>query len=377
MKKILIIGGGIAGVSIANFLDKEKFAITLIEQAKEWKPVGYVIGLWYNGIKILQKHGFYDELVGKGVINAFQRTTNRKGNVLKEISFERLNKKFGAGVQFMHRATLHEVLLSKMTGVNVMLNTTVTALNQVGDTVEITFSNGQKDFFDIVIGADGIKSKTRSFLFPEYQPFIYPVEFFSFLTNAPLPTPAGNIEMFGKGSFFGIYPYSPSACGVYCAIQHKSHQKGQQAPIHKIKTAFNNFGGYVPTILRALTPDTSIVNDLVKEVELDIWHKGKVILIGDASHALLPTTGQGVAAAIEDASVLAEMLNQPYANLENVFTNFTKKRKSKLAGIRRQSRFVHKFMMSSFILLVIFRDLAVRFSPFDTVSKLEAFFEKD
>jgi 2-polyprenyl-6-methoxyphenol hydroxylase-like FAD-dependent oxidoreductase len=377
MKKILIVGGGIAGVSLANFLDKQKFEITLVEQAQEWKPVGYVIGLWYNGIKILQKHGIYDGLVGKGVINTFQQTTNQKGSVLKEVSFERLNKKFGVGVQFMHRATLHEALLSKMKDVNVMLGTTVTDLAQGNDAAEMTFSDGKKNIFDVVIGADGVKSKTRSFIFPDYQPFTYPVEFFSFLTDAPLPTPAGNIEMFGKGNFFGIYPYSSNSCGVYCAIQHNPHTTLRENMLERLRTAFQNFGGYVPSILEKLNVSTSIVNDLVREVDMKAWHKGNVLLIGDASHALLPTTGQGVAAAIEDASVLATMLNSPYHSLEQTYQNFTQMRKIKLAGIRSQSRMVHKFMMSPSPLIAALRNLAVRFSPFDTVSKLESFFDED
>ncbi|MCS6795527.1 MAG: NAD(P)/FAD-dependent oxidoreductase [Raineya sp.] len=381
-KRILIVGGGIAGTSLACFLDEKQFDITIAERFAEWKPIGYVVGLWQNGIRVLEKYDIYSELRNKGVIAQYQDTLDEKGNVLKKVSFEKLNQEFGATIHFFHRADLHKALMNKAQNkVTLKLNTFLENLIFEQKSVRVLFNTNESIEYDLVVGADGIHSSVRSFISPQNSLFTYPSTFFSFLAEVP-ENIRGSIEMFGVGSFFGIYPYDDKKVGIYCSLHNKTAQtisKWNELPnFEKIRTAFQYYQGLVPTILKQLNENTPIFQDSVREVEFSPWFCGNAICIGDAAHALLPTTGQGVAAAIQDAYHLANLLNKNVGShhFEKIFSDFENMRTKHLTPIRKSSRFVNKLIVNPYALVCVMRNFAAKHVKFyDTENKIRSFFQ--
>lgn len=352
--------------------------ITLIEKTNQWKPAGYVIGLWYNGIEILKDLNIYGPLEEKGHRNEFQETTDEYGTRLRKTDFAYLNNKYGTAVQFLHRKDLHEVLRNHTSRVQVNLGTTLKSVVERDDDVEVVFSNDTRHRYDLVIGADGINSQVRSFIFNSESPIIYDTEYMAFIAELSEVCPRGNIEMLGTGKIWGYYPISETECGIFASMRTDNCTL-DEAPIDRLRSTFQNFGGYVPKTLRDLSNSTPIYSDSIKEVELQRWHTNRIILIGDAAHAMLPTTGQGVSAAIEDGYELGKRLfvkNQNHG-FSDIFREFEKQRRAKIAPIQKRSRIANHVVMSGSRIICAARDALIKYGPRNsTTTVLDKFFRK-
>src|SRR6185369_13788114 len=148
--RICIVGGGIAGLSLAALLKQRNISVTLVEQAPEWKHIGFGLSIWENGRRVLREIGVDHHIVGKEYLIPSEGVLATSGRMLQTLSLEF----FGDNRPVMiHRADLHEALLSQLSGVNVHLGTTVTTIEQSGGGVQVQFSNGARETFDFLVGA--------------------------------------------------------------------------------------------------------------------------------------------------------------------------------------------------------------------------------
>jgi 2-polyprenyl-6-methoxyphenol hydroxylase-like FAD-dependent oxidoreductase len=302
--RIIIVGRGIAGLTLANLLQKDNHELVIVEKAKRIEPVGYVVAVWKNGTDILNKLGLLQEFKNNSFIVQSQKTYTPSGKLLRTTSFYNLNKKFGDAIRFIHRSDLYKILFNNLNNNKYILhlNCTVNHFTQENGLVSVQLSNGEMLQADFLIGADGVNSSIRKLLFPNETCIKKHKAIFSTFTvsNCFIEPLLGNEEIIGRGKFFGIYPYSENKYGIYVSLNH-SFDKPIKNDINFIKENFKSFGEKVDAIFSCVNENTSVFSDYIREISLSKWHHEKVILIGDAAHALLPTTGQGLSAAMEDA----------------------------------------------------------------------------
>ena len=265
--------------------------------------------------------------------------------------------------------------------INFKLNSCVTKFVNKESKVVIQINNEEEIIADFLIGADGINSSIRTLLFPNEKCIkAHNVIFSTFTINDVFKEPLmGNEEFIGKGKLFGIYPYSNNKYGIYASINQSVNQ-----PIinnlETLKSNFKDFGEKVNQVFDKMDNTTSIYSDFIKEVKLNKWYNGRVVLIGDAAHAMLPTTGQGLSSAMEDAYELYQTLfNKPITSTSTIDFDldlFQKKRRKKMKPIIISSKINHYMLMNENSIICKIRNLVLQYLP-HSEKKLDKFFEKD
>lgn len=328
LKKILIVGGGIAGMSCAIQLAKGGFHIDLIDLDPQWRVYGAGITITGPTLRALKELGVVEEVISAGGSYRGARSRTDSGMVIEEMTMPGLAKDipYGGGIM---RPALHDILARriKLAGVIVRLGSTVDFLEDLGSSVNVVFSDGTEGRYDLVVGADGISSRTRRLIFPDAPEPKFTGQG-AWRTLAPRPPGLDMIEIYlGNPIKAGITPVS--ADGVYMftlSPEAENDNIQQEEQVARLRNILANFGGLIGDIRDRLGPESVIVYRPLKTIFMPApWYKGRVVLIGDAVHAMTPHLASGAGCAIEDAIVLAHEL-QAVDNLEAALAFFMTRR---------------------------------------------------
>ena len=167
--RILIVGGGIAGLALGRALREQGFVPEIIERAASWPTGGTGLYLPGNGVRALGALGLADTVLARAICMSHQRILDHTGRQLAEIELAKLWNPVGLCVGIA-RGELHRILLEGAAGVPMRLGTTVTTLSQQDDEVDVGFADGSTGTYDLVVGADGIHSSIRQLVFRSIRP---------------------------------------------------------------------------------------------------------------------------------------------------------------------------------------------------------------
>lgn len=359
--KVLIVGGGVAGLTLAGLLQQRGFTPNIVEQAPAYGQVGYVIVIWPSGSRVLKGLGLYEDLKNEGFPFSEYNVYDYKGNIIKNYTIDKVSKKYGP-ILSIYRPELIDTLRKAVNPDFIRMDTTVESVIETDKSVEVEFSDGFTDEFDIVVGCDGIRSKTRQLVFGD-QPLKYSgMSGWGFWVDPSL-SPSGKIvEYWGKGKFFGLWP-TKGRLAVFSSVRVKKNKyKNDDSKIDDIRKAFKGFGGVVPKVLEQLEDPNKIYQDSYNDLRIKSWSKGRVVLAGDAAHAILPNAGAGVSMAIESASVLAEELCRTDSKyFTHAFKQYEARRRSRVGKVQDQSRIMGKLIYADSDILSLLRDKLMKF----------------
>jgi 2-polyprenyl-6-methoxyphenol hydroxylase-like FAD-dependent oxidoreductase len=335
--RLLIVGGGIAGLTLAAALRRRGMAAELVERAPAWAPVGSGIGLGINAVLGLRAVGAEAMVAARGVPCRRWDIVDEAARMIVRFDFAGLAHKLGASAYSIHRADLHEALLAAADGTVMTLGTTLAALVQDDRGVDVTFSDGRQRRYDLVVGADGIRSQVRRLAFGEGD--IAYAGYTAFRTVVERPPGMSDImEMWGPGRRVGLSPINDRQ--LYCYTTLSTPRGGADAPEARLalfREAFTSFGGRFPDVLAQLREPGQLSRGDIEEVIDHPWRRGRVVLIGDAAHAMTPNLGQGGAMAIEDAVALARTLDRIPAT-DAALDDFLRRRHARVLSVQNRSR---------------------------------------
>ena len=330
VSKVLIVGGGFAGMSCAIQMRKVGLHVDLIEVEPHWGIYGAGITMTGPTLRALRTLGVLDRVLAVAATWHGAKVHDKLGKLLEDVTFPALAEGLPASGGIM-RPLLHKVLSAKTleVGTNVRLGTTLTHLEEKPPQAAVTLSDGTRADYDLVVGADGIFSKLRERVFPgSGRPTFTGQVVYRLVAERPPGVDRSHFFM-GEDSKIGFSPVS--ATHMYMFLLHAAAGNPWIEPREqpqRLYEAMAGYGGYVTQIRdTVLTSNAHSVNYRPLEVLLHPapWHHGHVVLIGDAVHATTPHLASGAGMAIEDGIVLTEELQSQPA-LERALQNFTARR---------------------------------------------------
>ncbi len=304
--RILIVGAGIAGLTLAAFLKDSNIDFQIIDKQHNWDSQGFSIGLWNNGRNILAKLGLADKFDKQGNHINFYRVCDGKGKLIRSYNLKNFYSEYGTAYTHIDRTSLHRWLRDLINPSKVRLGMTIDSILENDTGVEVVFSDGEKAAFDFVIGADGIHSKIRNLYFTENcERFDNWRVWYAWVDNK-FKQNATVTEYVEPSEFVGIFDVGKKALAVLISpADHKAwdsvHNRiTRLKKIFKDETILNDF-------LTNLKDKDLVPTDL-SCVRLKKFTKGRVVLVGDAAHGFEPHAGIGASMAMEDGYVLAAVL---------------------------------------------------------------------
>jgi len=337
--KIIIIGGGIGGLTLAIALEQKGIEYEVYEKSPENKPVGAGIWLAPNALQVYEQMGLLAEVQQWG--NSIDRITIGRPDLspISDTPQETIKSHFGYSAWAIHRAELQKLLLSKIPSANVHFGKSIRSfIVDKNNKVEARFNDGTKTVSDYLIGVDGIHSIVRKQLFPESLIRYSGQTCWRGVAHVDLKNEFDNrvYELWGNRVRFGFSRLSLGKYYWFAVALDFANRKDEKNEIKtKLLKLFDQFNPVVRQLINGTDANRIMRNDINDLKPMKNWYKNNVCLIGDAGHATTPNMGQGGAQAIEDAMYLSHFFEK--SNGLNVFHLFQKARQAKVNTVVNQS----------------------------------------
>jgi 2-polyprenyl-6-methoxyphenol hydroxylase-like FAD-dependent oxidoreductase len=347
--RILIVGGGMAGLTLSIALARKGIVADLVEVKPSWSVYGVGIIVQSNGIRALDRLGLADRCVASGFPYSVSRQCDANG-----VPFQDRPKPNVSGDRFpsscgMMRRTLHEILCdeARTLGVTPRLATTVSSLTETSHGVSVSFSDGTQAVYDLVVGADGAYSKIRALVFGEQHRPQYTGQS-CWRVALPRPPEVEGAHMYhGTRKWAGLIPVDREQMYLLLLTEEPGNPWMPAESLHVLlRDRLAGFGGRVGAAREMLASPKAVVYSPLEPILMPPpWSKGRVVLIGDAAHAPTPHLAQGASMAFEDAVVLTELLCERDGSIPHTLERFTERRHARCRLIVESSVAIGEIQM--------------------------------
>jgi 2-polyprenyl-6-methoxyphenol hydroxylase-like FAD-dependent oxidoreductase len=336
VRRVLVVGGGVGGLTAAATFAQRGVETVLIERRPAFDIPGVGLGQPANALRVYDKLGVLEQILDTGFSYNDMWLFDRDRRLIVEHKFRMGDARVPAFCA-LSRLQLHEILLgaAQRAGAEIRLGTTVSEIHEEKDRVDIVFSTGERETFDLVAGFDGIRSQLRQHLFgTAFVP--RPSGYGAWRVQAPRPNYVRGMEFLqGVGGKTGAMPLSndvmylfhirPEAVGANFAGQDY---------LQLFRERLAQYGSYVREIVASLTADSDIVYSPIEPMMLPWpWSRGRVVIGGDAAHTVAPHLTQGAAMAAEDAYVLVREVLDADIPVEDRLVRYAMKRYPRCAFV--------------------------------------------
>jgi 2-polyprenyl-6-methoxyphenol hydroxylase-like FAD-dependent oxidoreductase len=327
INKILVIGAGIAGPTVCYWLRRFGFSPTLIEKSANLRKGGHGLDVRGVALDLVKRMGIYEKICTMRSQVELGRYVGAEGNILHEEKGERFAYRQGEDVE-LARGDLVEILIDAIEGVPYHFNQLIDNIKQSDDGVEVQFKDGRTEYYDLVIGADGLHSTTRHMVFDKDE-----------------------YKLINLGAYFSVFSIpnylNLSHTEVLCEVNQKlisltcdkNPKKAEAAFLFRVQNVlspirneneqkqflrdtFQDFGWESSKILELMSGSDDFYFDSATQVKMKSWTKGRVALLGDAGYSASPISGQGNNLALVGAYILAGELKQADGNYHRAFKRY-------------------------------------------------------
>ncbi|WP_328752869.1 FAD-dependent oxidoreductase [Streptomyces sp. NBC_00285] len=329
-RRVLVVGGGTSGNAVTVLLRRAGIDVDLVEARPDWNVRGSGITLQGNALRVLREIGVWDEVREQGFAFDSLGLTAPDGTVLHVGDVLRTGGDDLPATLGMQRPALQRILADavRASGATVHLGTTAEILTQDDQAVTVRLSDGTQDRYDLVVAADGLHSATRAAIGIDAKPEPTGMS----IWRVPAPRPAG-VERSGlsHGGPCYIAGYTPTSTDtVYAYLVEPSRDRATIAPesyAREMRRLAEGYGGPWDEIRDAITDPAQVNYTCFDQMLVEgSWHRGRVVLVGDAAHCCPPTMAQGAAMALEDAWVLSRLLTSEAAWDGELLTRYYERR---------------------------------------------------
>ena len=354
-----MVGAGIGGLAAAIAAGAAGFQVTVLERADSLQPLGAGLSLWPNAVRSLRSLGAAD-WIGRGSAPMGDAGIRRglDGRLIAALSPERVMRRYGDPLVLVHRAQLADALLERVGREGIRLGAEVRSADPSG---AVELASGERLRADAVIGADGIDSAVRGSIAGGGPARYSGAVAYRAVIEWDREMPAG--EYWGRGEVFGLVPIADGRLYWYAAFREDADTaeppKGQLA---RLLERFKAWAYPIPELIESTPPADLLRHPLRDRLPDDPWGKGRVTLLGDAAHPMLPFLGQGACCALEDAVELGRSL-QANADPERALRDYESRRFGRARFLVRRSRAAARVALMPERFLGAARDRALGWTP--------------
>jgi 2-polyprenyl-6-methoxyphenol hydroxylase-like FAD-dependent oxidoreductase len=314
-KRVLIVGGGIGGLTLAVALARQGFKAEVIELKPEASVLGVGIIQPGNALRALRDLGLLDQCLAQGFQIDDYVMYEATGDYIGRMKLLRIAGPHIPAVNGLPRIALHRILTraAEDGGARIRVGLTVDSIASYEDRADVVLSDGSNETYDLVVGADGIRSHVRELVFgKEYAPHYTGNGVWRF-TVPRLPEVDHQIMYYGVGVKAGLMPVSSDQ--MYLLLVTNEPDNPWMPPDHLDRLLRDRLRPFTAPLVAKIRDQihgpSHVIYGPIEEVILPPpWYRQRVLLIGDAAHASGPHVSQGATMAIEDAIVLAELLGR-------------------------------------------------------------------
>jgi 2-polyprenyl-6-methoxyphenol hydroxylase-like FAD-dependent oxidoreductase len=329
VKRVLIVGGGIGGLTAAIALRQAGISTDLVEVKKDWKGFGVGVVQTNNALRALGEIGVTDRCLEVGAAFPGWRICDANGNLRAEAANTNAGAPQYPPTNALSRPALHQILsgAARDHGASIRVGLTVSNFENRDGGVSVELSDGTRDQYDLLIGADGIYSQIRSMLFGEELKLHFTGQAVWRYNFARPKDMTWGMVYYGRKSKVGLVPMSATAIYLLLVTAEPGNPRMPADELHNLmRERLNEYSGLVAELAKGVTDPRDVVYKPTETLMVPSpWYRGRVLLIGDAAHAPTPHLGQGATIAIEDGVLIGRLLQQDQP-LDVVLAEFMKRR---------------------------------------------------
>lgn len=335
IERVLIIGAGVAGLSLAIALKRQGLNPEIVERQAALPTYGAGIYLVGNAMRALRSLNLDDRVLRQGSLIQTQTLLDDRGRKLATIETESVWASCGSCVG-IRRVDLQRILVEALGTAHLHFSTTVAVLEQRENLVAVQFSNGTEGLYDLVVGADGVRSSIRKLVFGDSQPRYCGQIGWRFLVPCP-PSITGWTVFAGHRGVFLFVPVGGGQAYCYAdAVVAQPLDDPLEGRLERLRSRFGSYASPVPEALAELQSSEQIHFAAIEDILQEPWASGRVLLIGDAAHATSPNMASGAAMALEDALVLSKLIASE-RDVTQVLDEYTTQRMTRIRWVHEQT----------------------------------------
>lgn len=328
-KNILISGAGIAGTTLAFWLKKFGFNPTIVESAPKLREGGFAIDFWGAGVDIAERMSILSE-IDKADLNIPELTfVDKNNNRESGLNYNKLKKLMNNRAFTLLRSDLAKIIYNQLDkDIEIIFGDTITQIVQNDNDVTVTFSSGKIRNFNLAVGADGLHSNVRNLTFGSETQF---EKFYGYYTSSFTIDDSTN-----KSKAFQMYNVPCKQAAIYSSNENKTtaffiftspkklsySHSDIEAQKRTLVNEFQNIGWKCPELLAKLDTAHDFYFDVVSQIKMEQWSKGRITLVGDACDCPSLLSGQGSTLAMVGAFILAGELKEANGNYKIAFEQY-------------------------------------------------------
>jgi len=326
---VLIVGAGIAGLSLSIALAQRGVRSEIVERSPDWRSDGAGLFTCANGLAALDRLGVGPAVRERGVPIRQRRIETARGRSVMVVDERDIwgGDRDSLGIS---RSALQDALRERLRDPPIHFGTTVDSLGTTPDRVEVVRSDGDERVYTAVVGADGHRSSVRQMVLGAPVPRLVEPRAARWLSRRPAGPDVWTLRADRDGMFLMI-PVSEDE--VYCYATRR--ERALELDTDEWLEPFGAFADPVPDVLASRV--TEVFEDRVEEIPIpDVWGDGRVMLIGDAAHAMAPFMAQGGSLALEDAEAAAAIIAE--GDLDEAALRLTTARAARTEWVQARNR---------------------------------------
>jgi 2-polyprenyl-6-methoxyphenol hydroxylase-like FAD-dependent oxidoreductase len=343
-KNIFISGAGISGLTLAYWLQHWGFSPTVIEKRPNLDQRGYMIDFYSSGFDVAEKMNLLDALQTKSSQYPITKLTfvDRHGKPRATLDVEQFRNLLHHRYFPLMRGDLETAIYESVKDrVPVRFGMSIDRLENLPDGVAVELSDGSRETYDLVIGADGIHSNVRGLVWGDESQFIRFLGFYvacsvikDFLSTST--TFLGHLEPKVQAT---VYSIGAKRLATFFAFRsEKLNIHGREAQMQALEKVLGGLDWLIPQLLEGTKHADDFFFDAAAQIEMEQWHNGRVALVGDACQCLTLLAGQGASMGMAGAYLLASELNKADGDYKTAFPTYHQTLKPEIDRRQKDAR---------------------------------------